>query len=79
MALQQSQQKRQVAYKVRIKNIIQGQYVKDDVEPSYVISDNQKISRVNILATIVAKSNFCLLGGFSPANLDTPPYDNTEA
>ena len=46
-----------MAYKVRIKNIIQGQYVKDDVEPSYVISDNQKISRVNILATIVAKSN----------------------
>jgi hypothetical protein len=51
------QQKRQIAYKVKIKDIVQGRYVKDDVEPSYVLSDNQKISRVNLLATIVAKSN----------------------
>ena len=56
---QQTSQKRQVAYKVRIKDISEGQYVRvGGWEPNYVILGNdQKVSRINLIGTVVAKEN----------------------
>ncbi len=50
-------QKRQVAYKLRIKDIFRGNFVKGEGwNPSYIVSDNKKeISRVNIIGTVVDK------------------------
>ena len=52
-------QKRQIAYKVRVKDILNGEYIREEGwQPNYVLFPNgQKISRVNIIGTIVATSN----------------------
>ncbi len=48
--------KRQVAFKVYISDIINGEYVKQEGwNPNYVILDDKKVSRVNLLATVVSK------------------------
>ena len=49
------QQARQTAYKVWIANLQNGTYTKQsgEWEPNYVACNNQKISRVNILATVI--------------------------
>ncbi len=53
---QASSIKRQVAYKVRIKDILEGKYVKENGwTPNYVIVNNSQISRVNIIAVVVSK------------------------
>lgn len=48
---------RQVAYKTRIKDIINGRYVKEDGwTPNYIITPNNKqISRANIIGVVVSK------------------------
>ena len=50
-----SRQQRQTAYKVWISNLFTGQFVKQpgEWEPNYVQFKNIKISRVNIIATVV--------------------------
>ncbi len=50
-------QKRQVAYKIRIKDILDGKYVREEGDwvPNYIEIGNRKISRANIIATVVAK------------------------
>ncbi len=49
--------KRQIAYKVRINDILNGDYIKQEGwKPSYIKTNFGKISRVNILATLVSKS-----------------------
>jgi len=49
-------QKRQIAYKVRIKDIIGGEYVKENGwQPNYVELNGNKISRVNLIGTVVLK------------------------
>ena len=73
-----SVQKRQVAYKVRIKEMIQGSYIRDSGwEPNHVLFGNgQKVSRVNIMGTIVDKSPSgsikasCLMTGAVKSQLD---------
>ncbi|MEA2037720.1 MAG: OB-fold nucleic acid binding domain-containing protein [Nanoarchaeota archaeon] len=52
-------QKRQVAYEVKINEIIKGSYVKEEGEwsPNYIEIGNKKISRVNLMAAIVDKQN----------------------
>ncbi len=49
-------QKRQIAYKVRIKEIINGKYVKEEGwQPNYIITqDNKQISRINLIGTVVS-------------------------
>ncbi|MEM4268086.1 MAG: hypothetical protein QXK37_04635 [Candidatus Woesearchaeota archaeon] len=48
--------KRQVAYKVSIGRLTCGQYKRqDDSEPSYVLVDNIKMYRVNVLGAIVTQ------------------------
>ena len=51
--------KRQTAIKVSIKDLTFGKYVQEEGwTPNYVITENNnKISRVNIIATVVAKSS----------------------
>lgn len=50
-------QKRQVAYKVRIDDIIKGEYVKEEGEwvPNYIRIGDKKASRVNLIAVVVSK------------------------
>ena len=51
--------KRQIAHKVTIGDINEGRYVKEEGwEPNYVIiSDGRKVSRVNLIAVIVSKTD----------------------
>lgn len=50
------QQKRQIAYKVRIKDVLTGEYIKEEGwTPNYVLSGDKKLSRVNIVATVISK------------------------
>jgi len=50
--------KRQIAYKVRINDIINSEYVKEEGwKPNYIKTKHGNISRVNILATVVAKND----------------------
>lgn len=52
-------QKRQVAYKVKIKDILDGVYVKEEGEwtPNYIEINEKKISRANIIGTVVLKQD----------------------
>lgn len=47
---------RQVAYKLWIKDLIEGTYVKEEgLRPNYVLlSDGRRVSRVNLIGTIVS-------------------------
>ena len=57
MPEQQNQfQKRQIAYKIRISDILSGNFVKEDTSAGYIKTGNAGISRVNIIATAVYKS-----------------------
>ncbi|MFC1801669.1 hypothetical protein ACFLZB_04365 [Nanoarchaeota archaeon] len=51
-------QKRQVAYKIKIRDILDSQYFQEEGwKPNYLLTkDNQKISRVNILAIVISKT-----------------------
>ncbi len=57
--LKQTPIKRQVAVKVNIKAIANGRYVKEEGwQPNYIESpDGSKISRVNVIGTVVLKSD----------------------
>ena len=49
-------QKRQIAYKIRIKDIINSKYVKEDGwAPNYIVTLNKHISRVNVIGVVVSK------------------------
>lgn len=52
----QEQRKRQIAYKVRIKEIISGKYVKEEGEwtPNYIETAGKHVSRVNLIGTVVS-------------------------
>lgn len=53
------QQKRQVAYKIWINDILNGEYVKEEGEwiPNYIKIGNKKVSRVNLIAVVVSRQN----------------------
>lgn len=55
--LQQKPQRRQVAVKVKVKEIVNGKYVKEEGWlPNYIeIRGSRRVSRVNIIGTIVFK------------------------
>ena len=50
-------QERQIAYKIWISDLLSGKYVKESGEwdPNYLFVKDKKISRVNIIATVVDK------------------------
>lgn len=53
---QETFQKRQIAYKVKISDILSGSFAKDEFFAGYIRLNNVDISRVNIVATLVYKS-----------------------
>lgn len=57
MAEEQSNQKRQVAYKARIKDILNGKYVVEEgwIPNHVLMDDGRKVSRVNLIAAIIDK------------------------
>lgn len=59
MKKETSKFKRQIAFKVRIKDLINGRYVKEEGwEPNYInTKDGKNVSRVNLIGTVVAKQN----------------------
>lgn len=54
----QESQKRQIAYKLQIKDILNGTYHQQEGwQPNYLLTLNsQKVSRVNLIATIIEKT-----------------------
>lgn len=50
-------QKRQTAYKIRIRDLLSGVYGKEEGEwePNYILFKDKRISRVNIIANIIDK------------------------
>lgn len=50
-------QKRNVAYKVRISDILNGSFIKNDISAGYIRLGNFNVSRVNIVASFVYKSD----------------------
>jgi len=52
---EQKNQKRQVAYKVGIKDVVNGSYVKEEGwEPNYALVNGIKVSRANIIGVIIS-------------------------
>ncbi len=50
------QQNRQTAYKVKISDLVNGVFVKEEGwEPNYVMVDDIKVSRVNLICVVVSK------------------------
>jgi RPA family protein len=54
---EEEKQKRQIAYKIRIKDILNGRYINEEGwTPNYVETANgKKVSRVNVMGIVVAK------------------------
>lgn len=50
-------QRRQTAYKIRIKDILNSKYIKTEgFDPNYLEVDGQEISRINLIGVVVQKS-----------------------
>jgi len=80
-------QRRQIAYKVRIKDILQGQYFQQEGwNPNYLLTSQQKkISRINLIAVVVSQNqdqthNFILDDGTGQVTLRMfePPKKNIQ-
>ncbi len=56
--MQEMQQKplRQVAYKVRVSDVLSASFDKDNVYATYIKLNNANVSRVNLIATLVYKA-----------------------
>ena len=51
-------QRRHIAYKLRIKDILSSKYVKTDgINPNYLQVSSQEVSRVNVIGVVVQKTN----------------------
>lgn len=66
---QKQQFKREVAVKLRVSDLINGQYIKEEgLRPNYVLlKDGRKVSRVNILGTVVSVN---IDGGYKSIYID---------
>jgi len=54
----QTFQKRQTAFKVTIKDVLNGEYIQQEgLQPNYITVNNNKVSRVNIFGTIVFQND----------------------
>lgn len=50
--------RRQIAYKVSIKDLLEGRYEKKEgLEPNYIVVGNKNVSRVNIMAVFIDKND----------------------
>ena len=64
--------KRETAYKVRIKDLFEGQYiVKEGWEPNYIENNGKKFARVNVIGTVIEgeQNNFVLDDGTAQITL----------
>ncbi len=52
---QKTFQKRQVAYKLRVSDILKGRFAKDELSSGYIKVNELNVSRVNLIGTIVYK------------------------
>lgn len=59
---------RQIAYKLRIADILEGQFTKDDISAGYIKLNGINISRVNVICTLVYKQE--QTGSYSSAVID---------
>src|SRR3989344_4182018 len=59
---------RQIAYKLRIADILEGQFTKDDISAGYIKLNGINISRVNVISTLVYKQEQA--GNYSSAVID---------
>ena len=59
---------RQIAYKLRIAEILDGQFAKDDISAGYLILNNINVSRINLICTLVYKQE--QTGSYSSAVVD---------
>jgi hypothetical protein len=52
-------QKRQIAWKVRINELLDGEYIKEEGEwqPNYILHNTKKIARANILGVVIGKED----------------------
>lgn len=65
---EQKFQKRQTAYKIRIKDMIDSNYVKTDgMTPNFLDMSPKEVSRINILGVVVDKSD---LGNYKTITID---------
>lgn len=55
----ENSKKRQIAYKVKINDILNGEYVREEGEwvPNYIKVRGKKVSRINLMAVVVSKQN----------------------
>ncbi len=55
----ENSKKRQIAYKVKINDILKGEYVREEGEwvPNYIKVGDKKVSRINLMAVVVSKQN----------------------
>jgi len=56
-SLEQKSFQRQVAYKVKISDILNGNLTKDDASAGFIRMNDLNVSRTNIIATVVYKSD----------------------
>ena len=54
--LEKTFQKRQIAYKARVSDILNGSFSKDELSAGYIKLNGVNVSRVNVIANIVYKS-----------------------
>src|SRR3989338_2288900 len=59
---------RQIAYKLRIADILEGQFTKDDISAGYIKLNGISVSRVNVICTLVYKQEQA--GSYSSAVID---------
>ena len=61
--LQKESIERQTAFKVKIKEVLDGEYVKlDGWQPNYIVIRNgARVSRVNIVCSVISKENDSLV------------------
>ena len=53
--IEQKTFQRQIAFKVKISDILNGSFVKDEFSAGYIKLSDKNVSRVNIIATVVYK------------------------
>ncbi len=64
-------QKRQTAYKVRIKEILSSRYIKNEgFNPNYLEINSREVSRVNIMGVIVDKSGVNNMDNYKSIEID---------
>ncbi len=72
-------QQRQVAYKVQVKDILDGEFIKQEGwNPSYIKNQGKEISRVNIISTIVTTDDNQILVDDGTGRITLRVFENQE-